>query len=726
MAKQRLAEIRKIRLEKAEKLRELGIDPYPAKVDGSPKPIKKALESLGKVAQVAGRLVGWRSHGNVTFADLKDESGVIQLWFQKNNLGEDIKILRYFDIGDFLYAKGKVVKTAAGEISVDVAKFQLLTKSIRPLPSTWSGLKDVEEKYRKRYLDLLVNPGTKTLLDKRWMIEKEIRLFLWGEGYTEVETPTLQELYGGTNAKPFTTHMNALSSDFYLRIAPELYLKRLVVGGYEKVFEIARNFRNEGIDITHQPEFTMIEWYEAYANYENIMDTTEKLTQYLVKKMTGGSKVSVKGKDVDISGKWPRISMVDAIKKYINLDVEKEKDEKLKEVLKENNIGMLGKYSRGKAIFAIFEHLVTDKLIGPIWIINYPIEVCPLQKKLDGSSSYAERFEGYIGGIEYADGWTEINDPVDQRERFVTEQKHMREGDEEAHPLDENFIESLEYGMPPLGGIGIGIDRLVMFLTDTWKIREVIAFPTLRPKFQKVIKQPERKIAKMGKLGNYGKISLELAQAFPGVSYAFTVIEGVEIKKRDDDLERLKKETIKRREALTLEQIKELEPIKVYREMLKKTGIKTNSRRPSPEALLRRIVQGKGLYTINTAVDAYNLAVMETGVGLGGFDFEKISPPVALRFSKEGEEMLLLGDREMTKTKAGEIVYADKEKLLTLDLNYRDIDETKITLNTKSIMLFADGGPGIDPKGVKNALKLGAEYIQKFCGGKIKDIILVQ
>jgi lysyl-tRNA synthetase class 2 len=482
MAKKRLEEIRKIRLHRVKKLREMGIDPYPSKVDGTPKPISKALKSMGKTSEVAGRIMALRTHGNVSFADLKDESGTIQLWFQKDSLGEDIKVLRYLDIGDFLYVKGKVVKTKAGETSVDVAKFQLLTKSIRPIPSTWYGLKDVEEKYRKRYLDMLVNPETKKLLDNRWLIEKEVRMFLWDKGYKEVETSILQELYGGTNAKPFTTHMNALNSDYYLRIAPELYLKRLIVGGYEKVFEIARNFRNEGIDATHQPEFTMIEWYEAYGDYNSIMDTTEELTKHLVKKMTGGSKLLVNGKKIDISGKWPRVSMVEIIKKYLKVDVENENDGGLKRILEKNEIKLTSKFSRGKAIFSIFEHLVTGQLIEPIWVIDYPIEVCPLQKRHPNKTKYAERFEGYIGGVEYCDGWTEITSSQEQRKRFEVEQDHLKQGDKEAHPLDEDFVEVLEYGMPPAGGIGIGIDRLVMFLTDTWSIKKVIAFPTLRPK----------------------------------------------------------------------------------------------------------------------------------------------------------------------------------------------------------------------------------------------------
>lgn len=478
-----LEQLREERLKKLAKIRQAGIDPFPARLIGERTEIEKAKALSGSTFWVAGRLMALRKHGGLIFADLKDESGQIQLQFKEDLLGkEGFGFLDNLDIGDFLAALGEVGQTKAGEITVFVSEYQFLAKAVRPLPSTWHGLKDVQERYRKRYLDLLINPETRRLLDLRWQIERETREFLWKEGFTEVETPVFQSLYGGTNAQPFTTHMNALDTDFYLRIAPELYLKRLVVGGYEKIFEIARNFRNEGLDTTHQPEFTMIEWYEAFADYHRIMETTEALTRHLVTKLYGGTKLTVNGQAIDLSGKWPRMPMADLIKKYLQLDVEKASDDELKEVLRENKIELVGKYSRGKSIFAVFEHLVTDKLIEPIWVIDYPIEVCPLQKRSREDERYAERFEGYIGGIEYADGWTEINDPIEQRKRFETEQRYLREGDEQAHPLDEDFIEALEYGMPPLGGIGIGIDRLVMFLTDTWSIRKVIAFPTLRPK----------------------------------------------------------------------------------------------------------------------------------------------------------------------------------------------------------------------------------------------------
>ncbi len=481
MARQRLEEIRKIRLEKVITLRKLGINPYPSRVDGNPVSISKVMKGSAKEVEVAGRITAIRTHGNVTFADLKDSTGAIQLWFQKNNLKKDYDLIGLLDLGDFLYAKGNLTKTKAGEITIDVVRLQLVSKSIRPLPSTWHGLKDVEERYRKRYLDLLLNKEVKKRFEIRTKMVTELRAYLDDLGYIEVETPTLQPLYGGANAKPFITHHNSLNNDFYLRIADELYLKRLIVGGFERVYEIAKDFRNEGIDQTHNPEFTMIEFYEAYADYHKIMDVTEGLFKHLAKSVLGSMKMEIGEKKVDISKKWPRVEMTQIIKEKLDLDVESESAEGLIKYLKANNIDLIGEEPKGQLIYLVFEHLVTIKLIDPIWVIDYPKEVSPLSKAHPDKEGYVERFEGYVGGKEICDGWSEINDPQTQRDRFEADVKMARKDKEEAQQVDEDFIEALEYGMPPLGGIGIGIDRLTMFFTNTWSIKEVILFPTLKP-----------------------------------------------------------------------------------------------------------------------------------------------------------------------------------------------------------------------------------------------------
>lgn len=481
MANETLESIRKIRLEKVKKLRDLKINPYPSRAKGEPIEIQKARNLMGQEVEVAGRVMGWREHGNIIFADLRDESGLIQLWFQKDNLGDNFKLLKLFDVGDFLYARGKVVKTSAGEISIDVVDFQILSKSIRPLPSKWHGLKDIEERYRKRYLDLILNEGVRERFNIRTKLVREIRRYLDSLGYWEVETPTLQPLYGGANAKPFRTKHNALGCDFYLRIADELYLKRLIVGGYRRVYEICKDFRNEGIDQTHSPEFTMIEFYEAYADYHKIMDITEGLFKHLAKSIFGKLEIKVGEKNINLSGKWPRVLMVDIIKEKLGLDVLSSTKEDLLKFCNENNLEVVGGETKGQLIFNIFEHKITDMLIEPIWVIDYPKEISPLSKAKWDQPDWVERFEGYIGGKEICDGWSELTDPIEQRRRFEEDVKAARKDKEEAQQVDEDFLEAMEYGMPALGGIGIGIDRLTMFFTNTWSIKEVILFPTLRP-----------------------------------------------------------------------------------------------------------------------------------------------------------------------------------------------------------------------------------------------------
>jgi len=476
-----LEELKKIRLQKLAQIRKLEIDPYPARTSRK-QTIAKALKMMGKSVMIAGRITGIRGHGGIQFFDLTDESGKIQLVFKKDELkAKDQQLLALLDIGDFIEAWGKVFKTKAGEISISVGFLKLLTKSIRPLPSTWYGLKDVEERYRQRYLDLILNPGVKERFVLRSKMVKAIREYLDGLGYLEVETPILQVLYGGTNAKPFETHLNALNQKMYLRVAPELYLKRLVVGGFEKVYEIARNFRNEGMDLSHNPEFTMMEFYEAYADYKRIMDVTEGLFKHVAKRLFNEETITVKGKKINLAGKWPRIKMSEVIKKYLKLDVEKSARDQLLNFARKNNVEVKGKESAGELVYLIFDHLVPEHLDNPTWVIDYPAEVSPLSKRSPDNPKLVERFEGYIAGKEICDGWSEINDAQEQRSRFENEQQALKEGhNPDAHPVDEDFITALEYGMPTLGGIGIGIDRLAMFFTDTWSIKELILFPLMK------------------------------------------------------------------------------------------------------------------------------------------------------------------------------------------------------------------------------------------------------
>lgn len=476
-----ITNLRKIRLEKLEKIEKLGIKPYPPFFEKR-NTIGECRGLLNQSVRTAGRLLSLRTHGKLSFADLVDETGKIQLMFRLNDLGkEKYEFLQLLDIGDFLGVAGTVLKTQVGEITIKVENYELLSKSLRPIPSQWYGLKDIEERFRKRYLDLILNESVKKTLDIRWQMERKIREFLWGKGFWEVETPVLQNLYGGTNARPFTTHINALDQDMYLRVAPELYLKRLIVGGYEKIFEIARNFRNEGMDHSHQPEFTMLEWYIAYADYHIVMDLAEEMTKFLCREILGETKIPVGGKIVDIGITWPRKTVKEFVKEYLDIDWMTISNERIKKLLEQNNISITGFWTKNKALFSLFEHLIAPKLIGPIWAIDYPRDVSPLSKEHRQSpEDLVERFEGYIGGEEIFDGWSEITSGLEQRKRFENEQKNLKAGDTQSQPLDEDFIEALEYGMPPLGGIGFGIDRLVMLFSGTENIRDVIAFPLLK------------------------------------------------------------------------------------------------------------------------------------------------------------------------------------------------------------------------------------------------------
>lgn len=474
-------DLKEARIEKLGKIKELGWNPYAHSYEKTHS-IKQALESEGQTVKTAGRLMSFREHGNIAFADLKDETGKIQIFFQKSLLGEEFKNIKLLDIGDFVGVEGSVGRTVAGQISVLPTSYALLSKATLPLPSEWFGIKDIETRYRQRYLDLILNNETREIFNTRTKLISGVREYLDGLGFWEVETPTLQLMYGGANAKPFKTHMNALGQDVYLRIADELYLKRLIVGGYERVYEIAKDFRNEGIDHTHFPEFTMIEWYEAYADYHRVMDVAEGLFKHLANKIYGNTKLKIDDKDIDIGENWPRIEMTEILKEKIGLDVEQEDRDSLERYVKENCPGtqLAGGETKGQLIFAIFEHKIPKLLDKPTWIIDYPEDVSPLSKSHRSKPGWVERFEGYIGGKEICDGWSELTDPVVQRARFTNDSNVARKDKEEAQHVDEDFLEAMEYGMPPTGGIGIGIDRLTMFFTNKWAIKEVVLFPTLK------------------------------------------------------------------------------------------------------------------------------------------------------------------------------------------------------------------------------------------------------
>lgn len=472
--------LKKIRLEKLEKIKSLGINPYPIKADRK-NTISEALNSLNKKVSVVGRLFSFREHGNIVFADLKDETGKIQIFFQKKLLGENFKNLKLLDIGDFIQVEGEVLKTVAGEISVAPTFWKILAKSMNPLPNEWYGLKDIEARYRKRYLDLLLNDESRTRFLLRTKIISAVREYLNNDGAIEVETPTLQPLYGGANARPFITHHNALDNDFYLKISDELYLKRLVIGGIEKVYEIDHDFRNEGIDKSHNPEFTMLEIYYAYANYEDMMMLTENIWEYVAKKTLGTTKICYNDLIIDIKAPWRRLTMKNAIKEYLKLDIDNMKDEEIITAVKKYEPKFDSKnVVKGLLIAKLFE-FAEKYLIQPTFIIDFPKETTALCKPKDDDSDIIERFEPYINGWEVGNAYTELNNPILQRKYFEDQLKNYEKNKEEAQPLDEDFLTAMEYGMPPMGGLGLGLDRMVMILTNAKTIKDVILFPTMKP-----------------------------------------------------------------------------------------------------------------------------------------------------------------------------------------------------------------------------------------------------
>ncbi|MEW6516074.1 MAG: lysine--tRNA ligase [candidate division FCPU426 bacterium] len=482
-------EIIQQRLEKIRSLRSTGVEPYAYAYDrthAAAQVLTDHAELQGEAfseqaVSCAGRLKSYRGHGKTVFAHLQDDSGQLQLYFRADALGpERFEIVKHLDIGDFLGVKGPVFRTRTGELTVRVDEFTLLAKALRPLPEKWHGLKDVEARYRQRYLDLIANPQVKQVFQARFRIVKAIRQFLDQRGFVEVETPMMQPIPGGAAARPFKTHHNALDRDLYLRVAPELYLKRMLVAGFEKVFELNRNFRNEGLSTMHNPEFTMLEVYQAFVNGQAMMELAEALFAHLAQTVCGGLKIPYQGQTLDLTPPWKRLGYLEAVSQAVGLEVWSQTPEQLKQICRERGLDTAGAEDKGELVEVLFDHLVTPTLVQPTFIVDFPVEISPLAKAKAGQPDVADRFEPYIAGHEYANGFSELNDPVEQRQRFERQLARRAKADEAGQTLDEDFLRALEYGMPPAGGLGIGIDRLVMLLTDSPSIRDVILFPQLR------------------------------------------------------------------------------------------------------------------------------------------------------------------------------------------------------------------------------------------------------
>lgn len=483
-----LNEQMQVRLDKMHKIEEKGLKPFGYRYEfthrsGDVKENFDALAEAETEVKLAGRVMAIRGHGKTCFMDMQDKDGRIQVYVRKDVLGEEnYALIKMMDIGDTVGVTGTVFRTHMGEVSIKAAALEMLSKSLRPLPEKWHGLKDVETRYRQRYVDLIVNPDVRDTFVKRSQIIRSVRDVLDSHGFLEVETPILNTIAGGAAARPFISYHNALDMQVYMRIAPELYLKRLIVGGMDRVYELGRVFRNEGIDNRHNPEFTSVEIYQAFADYRDMMDLTEEVVVKTAEKVLGTTKINYEGTEIELASPWKRISMIDAVKEYAGKDFTNVTDlEEARAMAKELNVEVEATWGIGKIINACFEEYVEDKLIQPTFITGHPKEISPLAKSNPENPEITDRFEAFIYGREICNGFTELNDPIDQRERFLKQVEERANGDEEANMMDEDFVTALEYGLPPTGGLGIGIDRLVMFLTDSSTIRDVLFFPTMKP-----------------------------------------------------------------------------------------------------------------------------------------------------------------------------------------------------------------------------------------------------
>jgi len=482
-----ISELLKVRRDKLFELQKAGKDPFvhvKYDVTAHSKDIHSDFQKLeNTTVSVAGRIMTKRLMGKASFCDVSDSHGRIQIYIKKELLGDETyEAFKKFDIGDIVGVKGEVFKTAKGEISVKASEIVLLTKSLQILPEKWHGLKDQELRYRQRYVDLIVNPDVRDIFQKRSAIIREIRAFLDNREYLEVETPVLQTIAGGASARPFTSHHNALDLDMYLRIALELPLKRLIVGGLERVYEIGRVFRNEGLSIKHNPEFTMLELYEAFTDYYGMMELIESMMKQVVKKVVGSDVIKYGDHEIDFSKPFERLTMIDSVKKYTGIDFDAvETLEEAQALAKRHNIEFEAHHAKGDIVYFFFEEFVEKNLIQPTFLIDHPVEISHLTKRKPDKPDYTERFELFIVGREFANAYSELNDPIDQRQRFEHQELLREAGDDEAVMIDEDFILSLEYGMPPTGGLGLGIDRFVMLLTNSYSIRDVLLFPTMKP-----------------------------------------------------------------------------------------------------------------------------------------------------------------------------------------------------------------------------------------------------
>ncbi len=712
-------EIYQIRLQKLNDLRQKGVDVYPTKFehDNAIKPILDNFQKFeGVIVSTAGRVMSWREHGKSVFGHLQDETGQMQIYLKIDDIGEEkYENLKYLDVGDIIGVKGTVFKTHRGETTILVKDWQLLTKSLRPLPDKWEGLQDKELRLRKRYLDLLVNEDTRKIFKTRHDIVRGIREFLDKKGLTEVEVPILQPLYGGANAKPFTTHINSLNSLAYLKIASELYLKRLVVGGLGGVYDISKNFRNEGVDQTHYFEFTMLEAYIPYMDYQQMMDLLEEMMRYIAMDVLKTEIVKVLDTSVNLNQEWKRITMTDLIKQDQGIDVNSMSDSELLTYAKSNKIDLEGNTRRGEIIFYIFDKISAKKLINPTWVYDYPFEVCPLSKRNFDRPEIAERFELYIGGKEVMDGWSEKNDPIDQRASFEAENYRKLDAESEAaQPIDEDFIEAMEYGMPPTAGVGVGIERLTEFFTNVWVIQETILFPFKKP----VIEESED--------GALLSIDKRIFENHPDYMMGVVIVTDIQTTESSEEVKQLLQSEQQRiKSELTEETLKSNEKINTWREAYRKFGSKPSEYRSSVENLPRMILKGRELHSQNSLVDIYNYISLKNMLPVGGEDLDLIDGTIKLAYASHNEAPVkLLGDDKEESPYEGEIIYKDDKSAICRRWNWREVDRSKLTSNTKNAILIIEALAPTTKEEIEKATKELAQLINTHTKANVRIEIL--
>lgn len=742
---------RKYRLEKVAKLREIGIDPYPsvARKTHTNAQIIDEFDGLeGQEVTVIGRLDSWREHGKLIFGEIRDQSGPLQLYIKADELKETnidnqrigFDDLNLLDIGDFILATGIVTKTQRGEISVLPHTIKIAAKSIRPLPKE---MEDKEERYRRRYVDMNIRPNIRQMFERRARFWQAHRDFLNSQGFFEVNIPILEHIPGGGDAVPFTTHMNAIHEDFYLRISHELPLKRLIGAGFDKVYDIGARFRNEGLSDEHLPEHVAMEFYWAYANWEDGMNFVQDLFNYVIKETYGGQMIfNIKDFEVEFGKEWERIDFNEIMNQHFDIgDVYSVNIETVKKLLSENQIEYEESINVPRGVDMLWKK-IRKTIAGPAFLVNHPKYLSPLQKPSLENPKIVERCQPIIAGSELGNGWSELNDPVEQYERFVEQQEMRDAGDEEAQWLDIDYVEMLEYGMPPTFGWGHS-ERVFWFLENV-TAKEGVPFPQLKFHIDDLTKElyPEIDFENLRDINtsdeaigiisgsssidkvpqvNLANISEKIASSNPGVKFGYIVLENVEVGSSSKDLEELKAHVGSYAKARfsSIEELKEDENISGFRSLYKSFGSDPNSNLNSAEALLRRIILGKGLYDINNIVDTYNVTSAEFRIPMAAYDLDSVNGGIELRPASENEEIIKIGETTPTKTNGGEFVYADESGVICLDYNYRDSDRTKITENTKKMIVFVDGHESISKEYIKGVLAKAAERFIKFANAKV-------